>query len=116
MVLEMAFVLAKSWLGAGPAAVVADDYDNTHALGVAMYTDYVFAVQVGGVILLVGMIAAIALTLRKRNDVKRNRPSEQIQVQAKDRLRLVRITSQTEAPARSAERRVGQECVRACRC
>src|SRR3546814_7576906 len=46
MVLEMAFVLAKTWMGAGPAAVVADDYDNTHALGVAMYTDYVFAVQV----------------------------------------------------------------------
>src|SRR3546814_4603887 len=72
---------------------------NTHALGVAMYTDYVFAVQVGGVILLVGMIAAIALTLRKRHDVKRNRPSEQIKVQAKDRLRLVSIPSQTEAPA-----------------
>src|SRR3546814_738604 len=99
MVLEMAFVLAKTWMGAGPAAVVADDYDNTHALGVAMYTDYVFAVQVGGVILLVGMIAAIALTLRKRHDAKRNRPSEQIKVQAKDRLRLVSIPSPTEAPA-----------------
>src|SRR3546814_20822395 len=81
LVLEMAFVRAKTWMGAGPAAVVAGDYDNTHALGVAMYTDYVFAVQVGGVILLVGRIAAIALTLRKRHDVKRNRPSEQIKVQ-----------------------------------
>ncbi|MFW7340063.1 NADH-quinone oxidoreductase subunit J [Pollutimonas sp. H1-120] len=98
MVLEMAFVLAKTWLGAGPAAPIADDYDNTHALGVAMYTDYVFAVQVGGVILLVGMIAAIALTLRKRSDVKRNRPSDQVKVQAKDRVRLVSIASQTEAP------------------
>lgn len=99
MVLEMAFVLAKSWMDAGPAAPVADDYDNTLALGVAMYTDYVFAVQVGGVILLVGMIAAIALTLRKRSDVKRNRPSEQVKVQAKDRMRLVSIPSQTEAPS-----------------
>jgi NADH-quinone oxidoreductase subunit J len=99
MVLEMAFVLAKTWLGAGPAAPIADDYDNTHALGVAMYTDYVFAVQVGGVILLVGMIAAIALTLRKRSDVKRNRPSDQVKVQAKDRLRRVSIPSQTEAPS-----------------
>src|SRR3546814_16328785 len=105
MVLEMAFVLAKTWMGAGPAAVVADDYDNTHALGVAMYTDYVFAVQVGGVILLVGMIAAIALTLRKRHDVKRNRPSAQIKVQAKDSLPPVRIQPQTEprAPAPRAE-------------
>lgn len=103
MVLEMAFVLTKTWLGAGPAAPVADDYDNTHALGVAMYTDYVFAVQVGGVILLVGMIAAIALTLRKRSDVKRNRPSDQVRVQAKDRLRLVSIASQTEAPSQAPD-------------
>ena len=97
MVLEMAFVLAKSWLEAGPKAVIADDVDNTHALGVAMYTDYVFAVQIGGVILLVGMISAIALTLRKRADVKRTIPSEQIKVRAQDRLRMVSIPSQTEA-------------------
>ncbi|RTZ42438.1 NADH-quinone oxidoreductase subunit J [Candidimonas sp. SYP-B2681] len=99
MVLEMAFVLAKTWFEAGPQAPVADDYNNTHALGVAMYTDYVFAVQVGGVILLVGMISAIALTLRRRTDVKRNRPSDQVKVKSKDRLRMVNIPSQTEAPA-----------------
>jgi len=103
MVLEMAFVLAKSWLGAGPKAVIADDVDNTHALGVAMYTDYVFAVQIGGVILLVGMIAAIALTLRKRHDVKRTNPSEQIKVRAQDRLRMVSIPSHTEAPPAAAD-------------
>ncbi|MGB6105745.1 MAG: NADH-quinone oxidoreductase subunit J [Pusillimonas sp.] len=102
MVLEMAFVLARSWMGAGPAAVIPDDVDNTRALGVAMYTDYVFAVQVGGVILLVGMIAAIALTLRKRTDVKRNSPSEQVKVRSQDRLRMVSIPSQTEAPAAPA--------------
>ena len=101
MVLEMAFVLAKSWLGAGPKAVVADNVDNTRELGVAMYTNYVFAVQVGGVILLVGMIAAIALTLRKRADVKRNNPAEQVKVKAQDRLRMVSIPSQTEAPAQA---------------
>ncbi|MGB3289139.1 MAG: NADH-quinone oxidoreductase subunit J [Burkholderiaceae bacterium] len=99
MVLEMAFVLVRTWLNTAPAATIADDYDNTRALGVAMYTDYVFAVQVGGVVLLVGMIAAIALTLRKRSDVKHNRPSDQVRVQAKDRLRLISIPSQTEAPA-----------------
>jgi NADH-quinone oxidoreductase subunit J len=99
MVLEMAFVLAKTWLGAGPAAPVADNYDNTHALGVAMYTDYVFAVQVGGVILLVGMVSAIALTLRRRTDIKRNRPADQVKARAQDRVRMVSIPSQTEAPA-----------------
>jgi NADH-quinone oxidoreductase subunit J len=96
MVLEMAFVLARSWFDAGPQAKMADDYNNTHVLGVAMYTDYVFAVQVGGIILLVGMVAAIALTLRRRDDYKRVRPSDQVKVQAKDRVRLVSMPSQTE--------------------
>lgn len=99
MVLEMAFVLVRTWFDAGPAAAIADDFDNTRALGTAMYTDYVFAVQVGGVILLVGMVSAIALTLRKRGDVKRTQSSEQVRVRAEDRLRLVNIPSQTEAPA-----------------
>lgn len=96
MVLEMAFVLARSWFDSGTAAVVADDYDNTLDLGVAMYTDYVLAVQIGGVILLVGMISAIALTLRHRTDVKVNIPSQQVKVRAQDRLRMVNIASQTE--------------------
>jgi NADH-quinone oxidoreductase subunit J len=103
MVLEMGFVLVKTWFNAGPAAPIADDFDNTRALGQAMYTDYVLAVQVGGVILLVGMVAAIALTLRKRSDVKRNRPSDQVRVRAQDRMRLVSIPSQTEAPSPVAE-------------
>ena len=99
MVLEMAFVLARTWFDAGERAVVADDYNNTHALGVAMYTDYAFAVEIGGVILLVGMISAIALTLRHRTDVQATVPSEQVKARAKDRVRLVSIVSQTEAPA-----------------
>jgi len=48
------------------------------------------------VILLVGMVAAIALTLRRRSDVKVTRPSEQIRVRRQDRVRLVSIPSQTE--------------------
>lgn len=96
MVLEMGFVLARTWFDSGERAVMPDDYDNTHALGVAMYTDYAFAVQVGGVILLVGMVSAIALTLRRRSDVKVNKPAQQVRVRAKDRLRIVNIASQTE--------------------
>ncbi len=98
MVLEMAFVLARTWFDAGERAPVADDYNNTHALGVAMYTDYAFAVEIGGVILLVGMISAIALTLRHRTDVKVNRPAEQVKVRSQDRVRIVNIASQTETP------------------
>src|SRR5690606_12802723 len=91
MVLEMAFVLGTTWHAAGPQAPRSEDYNNTLSLGEAMYTDYVFAVQVGGIILLVGMVAAIALTLRKRSDVKRTDPGRQVRVRARDRVRMANI-------------------------
>ena len=102
MVLEMAFVLGRTWFDAGAPAEQGPDYNNTRALGELMYTDYVFAVEIGAVILLVGMVAAIALTLRKRRDVKYNNPSEQVKVRAKDRVRLVSVPSQTEAPSKES--------------
>lgn len=91
MILEMAFVLTRAWMDAGPAAQMPADYNNTLAVGTAMYTDYILAVQVGGVVLLVGMIAAIALTLRKRSDVKRTDSSAQVRVRSADRLRMVKM-------------------------
>src|SRR5690554_751000 len=103
MALEMAFVLARSWFDTPRGAPSPADYNNTQALGVAMYTEYSFAVEIGGVVLLVGMISAIALTLRKRSDVKYNNPSEQVRARAKDRVRLVNIPSQSEVSASSNE-------------
>jgi len=102
MVLEMAFVIARLWADAGPQAPVPADYNNTRALGELMYTDFVFAVEVGGVILLVGMVSAIALTLRRRRDVKYNNPADQVRVRAKDRVRLVNIPSQSEDKSQPA--------------
>jgi len=103
MVLEMGFVLARVWFDAPRGAPLPADYNNTFVLGVAMYTEYAFAVQVGGVVLLVGMISAIALTLRKRTDVKYNDPAKQVRVRAKDRFRMVNIPSQSEVSAPSAK-------------
>ena len=74
LVLEMAFVLGSTWYGAGPQAPVAGDYNNARALGEVMYTQYVYAIEVGAALLLVGMVAAIALTLRRRRDAKVQRP------------------------------------------
>jgi NADH-quinone oxidoreductase subunit J len=96
MVLEMAFVLGSTWYGAGPQAPVAGDYNNARALGEAMYTQYIYAVEVGAALLLVGMVAAIALTLRRRRDVKYNDPVAAVRVRAKDRFRLVSMTAQSE--------------------
>lgn len=95
MVLEMAFVLMRAWVDAGPAVVAPEGYNNTMALGTMMYTDYILAVEVGGVILLVGMISAIALTLRKRSDVIHTISSDQVKVKSTDRVRIVKMKATT---------------------
>ena len=102
MVLEMSFVLGRTWFGAGPAAPVADDYNNAKDIGIAMYSDYILAVEIGALILLVGMVAAIALTMRKRSDAKYTNPSQQVRVRAQDRVRIVSMPSFKEEPAAPA--------------
>jgi NADH-quinone oxidoreductase subunit J len=103
MVVEMSFVLSTSWGQVGPAAEMGDDYNNSRALGELMYTEYAFAVEVGAVLLLVGMIAAISLTLRKRRDVKYNDPAASVRVRAADRVRLVDLPSQEAVNAKSGD-------------
>lgn len=103
MVVEMSFVLSTSWGQVGPAADMGDDYNNSRALGELMYTEYAFAVEVGAVLLLVGMIAAISLTLRKRRDVKYNDPAAAVRVRAADRVRLVDLPSQEAVNAKPGD-------------
>lgn len=103
MVLEMAFVLGASWGGMGPAADMGADYNNARSLGEVMYTEYAYAVQVGAALLLVGMVAAIALTMRGRRNVKYNNVSEAVRVKAKDRMRLLDIPAQERVNAKSGD-------------
>ena len=72
------------------------DYSNTKALGAVLYTEYVFAFEIAAVILLVAIIAAISLTMRKRSQTKYQVPSEQIKVRKADRLRVVKMPSSEE--------------------
>src|SRR5690606_18408647 len=95
MVAEISVVLVSTWWNPDqPPPVPAADFNNVRAIGLAMYTEYGYAVQIAAVLLLVGMIAAITLTLRRRTDVKRNNPSEQLKVQPSDRIRLVQMPAQ----------------------
>ena len=96
LVLEMSFVLAVTWSGAGGPAAMPADYNNARVLGTEMYTHYIYAVEVGAVLLLVGMIAAISLTLRRRRDVKYYSPSDAVRVRAKDRFRMVSMPAQSD--------------------
>ena len=103
LVLEMSFVLATGWGQGGPAVDMGNSYNNARTLGEVMYTEYVFAVEVGAVLLLVGMIAAISLTLRKRRDVKYNDPVAAVHVKAKDRVRLIDMPSEAPVNAKSGD-------------
>ena len=95
LVIEISIVLGTSWYGYSPTKAMPEGYNNAMVLGQAMYTNYVYAVEVGAVLLLVGMVAAIALTLRRRRDVKYNDPAAAVRVKAKDRLRMVSMPAQS---------------------
>jgi NADH-quinone oxidoreductase subunit J len=66
-------------------------YSNTKAVGELLFTHYLLAFEVAGVILLVAIIAAIALTLRKRTGAKRQDPAMQVRVHRDERIRLVKM-------------------------
>nr|VFK50164.1 MAG: NADH dehydrogenase subunit J [Candidatus Kentron sp. TUN]VFK51213.1 MAG: NADH dehydrogenase subunit J [Candidatus Kentron sp. TUN] len=67
------------------------EYSNTEALGIVLYTDYVYPFEIAAVILLVAMIAAITLTMRKQRDVKSQQSEHQVTVRREDRVRLVKM-------------------------
>src|SRR5574341_375828 len=95
MVIEMVAVLANRYYGAVPPAEPAG-YSNTKALGRVLYTDYAFAFEIAAVILLVAIIAAIALTLRRRKDSRYQDPSRQVKVRRAERVRLVSMPVEKE--------------------
>jgi len=66
-------------------------YSNTKAVGELLYTHYLLAFEVAGVVLLVAIIAAVALTLRRRTGSRRQNPAAQVRVQRDERVRLVKM-------------------------
>jgi NADH-quinone oxidoreductase subunit J len=99
-------LIAVLWAGfptvtGGNVAVDAGaGYSNTRELGVLLYTEYLYPIEVAAVILLVAMIAAIALTLRQRKDSKAINPNLQVHVRASDRLVVLPMSpTQKAAPA-----------------
>ena len=72
----------------------AADYNNTHALGSVLYTTYVYPFEIASVILLVAIVAAIALTLRRRPNTKYQQVEKQVAVRRQDRVRMVDMPSE----------------------
>ena len=95
MVVEMWIVLGSERFGlAGVIAPGAHPagYSNTKELGRLIYTQYVYPFEIAAVILLVAIVAAIALTLRRRKGTKSQVASEQLAARREDRVRLVSMS------------------------
>ncbi|WP_428603829.1 NADH-quinone oxidoreductase subunit J [Sedimenticola sp.] len=94
MAIEIFLVVGPGNFGldivAAPAAHAAN-YNNTEELGSVLYTVYMYPFEVAAVILLVGIIAAIGLTMRKRPETKYQNPSLQVRVKKADRLRVIKM-------------------------
>jgi NADH-quinone oxidoreductase subunit J len=71
------------------------DYSNTRELGDIIYTNYAYPFEIAAVILLVGIVAAIALTLRRRENTRSQDPAKQVQASPVGRVRLVNMPAET---------------------
>lgn len=82
-----------------PTRLAMDD-SNTKAIGSVLYTEHVYAFILAAVLLLVGIVAAIALTIRRRpmDEAKYQNIDAQVKVQAKDRLQMVKMETVPEEP------------------
>jgi len=97
VLLEMGAVLMGGFGGivsteAQASAGTSTPISNTQALGYLLYTEYLYPVEIAAMILLVAMVAAIALTLRRRKDSKAMDAAQQIRVRASDRLELRKMS------------------------
>src|ERR1700759_4078575 len=108
LMIEMGFFVTRSYFDAegmpAPEAL-PENYSNTKELGLLIYTDYVYAFEIAAIILLVAIVAAIALTLRRRKDVKGMNPGLQVKVRRQDRVRIVSMPTvrEDEAPSERKE-------------
>ena len=97
IVVEMVLVLRGGYFGLAALPGLKDPgagYSNTKELGRLLYTDYAYPLELAAVLLLVAIIVAIALTLRKRKDTKYQDPARQIAVRRSERVRLVSMPSE----------------------
>lgn len=103
IVLEMAAVLMRGfWTIDTQVPAASANIGNTKELGKLIYTQYVYAFEIAAVVLLVAIVAAVALTLRRRKDTKNFAPSDAVKVKASDRLRIVKMKAQSERPSDAA--------------
>jgi NADH-quinone oxidoreductase subunit J len=97
MIVEIVNVIWVKRLGINvvqASAPLPADYSNTKALGAVLYTQYVYPFEIAAVILLVAIIAAIVLTLRRRPGLRGQSVRQQVSVRREDRVRIVKVAAE----------------------
>ena len=104
MVAELALIIwrySSDLVTSSGFAATPEGYSNTEALGAVLYTEHVYAFEIAAVILLLAIIAAISLTMRRRPGLKQQNVAKQVAVRVKDRVRIVKMAA--EKPAGEGE-------------
>jgi NADH-quinone oxidoreductase subunit J len=100
IVLEMAAVLFRGfWAPDVQAPAAAATIGDTKELGKLIYTEYIYAFEIAALLLLVAMVAAVALTLRRRKDSRYFNPGAAVKVKRADRIRIVSMKSESNRSA-----------------
>lgn len=98
IVAEMALVVWARFGGVSESVVPQSEagYSNVQSVGRLLFTEYVYPFELASVILLVGIVAAVALTLRGKRKSKSVNPSQQVFVQARDRIRVLKMPAEKQ--------------------
>jgi NADH-quinone oxidoreductase subunit J len=97
MIVELVQVI---WLRSSVGTLTAgfqptpEGYSNTEALGAVLYTEHAYAFELAAVVLLLAIVAAISLTMRRRPGLKTQDIARQVSVRAADRVRVVKMDSE----------------------
>lgn len=106
MVAEMVLILTSpesNLNGFKDPAALAADYSNVKDLGRQIYTTYLYPFELAAVLLLLAIVAAIALTMRKRKDTKWVDPAEQVKVRRNDRVRMIQMAAEPRVEDRGGD-------------
>ena len=101
ILIEMGMVVGVKNFGSAVVAIPErhpEGYSNVREIGGVLYTDYVYPFEIASVILLVAIIAAIALTMRKRPETRSQNPARQVAVKSRDRVRIVKMKAEEKNP------------------
>ncbi len=91
---QLTWMRSRADVSSGLFSPYPEGYNNTKALGSVLYTEHVYAFEIAAVILLLAIVAAITLTMRKRPGIKVQNIAEQVAVRSKDRIRIVKMASE----------------------